>query len=127
MKAAKAKITTLARKLTQASLVNGAPSAERVQAVLKALEKVPATSRKAILEAYLRLMRRAEVLRTLTIEHAGPLSTADRKSIVESMTRRSGLDLNVIEIENKALIAGLKVHLGDDEYDASISTRLARL
>ncbi|MBN1403379.1 MAG: F0F1 ATP synthase subunit delta [Opitutales bacterium] len=127
MKVAKAKVTILARKLTQASLENGAPAPQKVSAVLEALRKLPKTRSMPLLKAYLRLMRRAEAMRTLTIERAGPLSAGDRKVIVDSMSRKSGLSLNLVERENDALIGGLKVRLGDDEYDASIAGMLARL
>ncbi len=124
---ANAKVTTLARKLAQASLERGAPAEQKVGAVLEALRKLPPARRKPLLIAYLGQMRRAEALRTLTIERAGPLDEAARKSLVEGMSRKSGLSLKVTERENKALLGGLKLRLGDDEYDASIAGMLARL
>lgn len=129
MKASKAKVKSVARKLVQASLEkDGAASAERVAAVLQALKKVPAASRKPILEAYLTQMRREEALRTLTIEHAGPLDDSVKEAIIANMSKRSGgKKLTVVDKENDALIGGLKLRLGDDEYDASLAGALAQL
>ena len=127
MKAAKARTTALARKLAQASIADGEASPARVSAVLELLRKRPERERKALLVAYLRLMRREEALRTLLIERSGPLDEASRKAIVEGLSKKTGHKLIVRERENPALIGGLKVRLGDDEYDASIAGTLARL
>ena len=127
MKVSKAKTQTLARKLANASIENGQPSAARVDAVLQFLRKKPLAQRKALLVAYLRMMRREEFLRTLVIERAGALDEASRKELVSGLTRSSGKTLIVTERENPGLLAGLKVRLGDDIYDASLQGKLSRL
>ena len=127
MKSGKARTQTLARKLADASIENGEPSQARVDAVLQILRKRPDGQRRALLVAYLRMMRREEVLRTLSIERAGTLGEAARADLVAGMTKASGKKLIVNERENPALIAGLKVRLGDDLFDATLQGRLSRM
>ena len=125
MKPGKAKTHALARKLADLSMEDGVPSSARVDAVLAFLGRRPLSERRAILGAYLRIMRREEALRTLTIERAGPLSEMSKGALVSGMAH--GRSLNVVERENAALIGGLKVRLGDDVYDASLKGVLERL
>lgn len=127
MKPRKAKTQTLARKLADASIEGGAPSPARVDAVLAFLSKRPMSERKAILASYLKMMRREEALRTLSIERAGKLDDASREVLVSGMGKASGKKLIVTDKDNPALIGGLKVRLGDDVYDASLQGILDRL
>lgn len=127
MKASRQKQNALAHKLVEASYEGGAPSKERVDAVLAALRGRPDKERRELLRAYLVLMRREEAARTLTIEHAGPLDAASRQSIVGAMQNRTRRSLVVAERDAPALLGGLRVRLGDDLFDASISGILARL
>jgi F-type H+-transporting ATPase subunit delta len=127
VKAAKAKTAALARKLVHASIADGEPSPARVSAVLELLRRRPDRERKALLVAYLRLMRREEALRTLVIERSGALDDASRKALVDGLSQKTGRKLIVVERENPALLGGIRVRLGDDEYDASIAGKLARL
>lgn len=120
MKKGKTAVKSFARKLAGISVENGEPSDVRVNAVLAYLRKKPVGQRKALLSAYLRIMRRGEYLRTLSIERAGALDAGSKAALVAGMTKTSGRKLIVAERDNPALIAGLKVRLGDDVYDASV-------
>ena len=117
----------LAGRLLKASLVNGVPSPERVAAVLALVGRRPNAEKRPLLTAYARLMRRHEFLRTLSIERAGALDAASRESLVAALKGDSQRPLVVRESENPALIAGLRVRLGDDVFDASLAGTLSRL
>jgi F-type H+-transporting ATPase subunit delta len=123
----KARTQALARKLANASIEGGEPSAARVDAVLRYLRQRPAGERRALLVAYLLMMRREELLRTISIERAGALDDAARAALVEGLAKRSGKKLLMAERENPALIAGLRVRLGDDLYDATLQGVLERM
>jgi F-type H+-transporting ATPase subunit delta len=127
VKQGKAKTLALVRKLVEASMEGGEPSPVRVDAVLALLRKRPESQRKVLLGVYLRMMRRAEALRTLSIERAGPLAADSKTSLVAGMEKHGGRKLVVTEKENAALIGGLKVRLGDDVYDASLQGILDRI
>jgi len=127
VKPRKAKTLTLARKLVAASIEGGEPTSRRVDAVLEFLGRRPMAERKALLGAYLKMMRREEALRTLSIERAGTLDETSRATLVGGMGEKSGKPLIVTEKETPALLGGLKVRLGDDIYDASLKGILDRL
>jgi F-type H+-transporting ATPase subunit delta len=127
VKKRKAAVKAFARKLAGASIENGVPSDARVGAVLAYLRKKPVGERKAMLTAYLCFMRRGEYLRTLSIERAGALDAQSKDALVEGMTKASGRRLIVVDSDDPSLVAGLKVRLGDDVYDASVFGAISRL
>lgn len=109
------------------SLEDGVPSQGRVRTVLKAVSARPTAELKPLLLAYARLMRRHEFLRTLSIERAGALAPASREAVVKAMAGGTGRALLVTEKESPELIAGLRVRLGDDVFDASLAGALTRM
>lgn len=91
------------------------------------LRRQPERQRRLLLNAYRVGIRREEAKSRLIIEHAGPLSSQARDSIVSSMSAKAGRTLSVETRENPALIGGVRVRLGDDVFDASITGRLQSL
>jgi F-type H+-transporting ATPase subunit delta len=126
-KAQRSRTLALAGKLAVASLENGVPTLERVGAVLKFISSRPHREKLPLLVAYERLMRRREFLRTLSIERAGAVDSASRDALVAALSGTAKVPLLVSEKENPDLVAGLRVRLGDDVYDASLAGILARL
>jgi F-type H+-transporting ATPase subunit delta len=121
------KIFAHAKKLLALSLQDGVVSAERVEAVLSALRNQPPRNAKAILRAYAKLIKRAIAAQTAMVESAVPLDESALKSISQHFSQQYGRPIVAQSSENSALIAGLRVRIGDDLYDASITGRLARL
>ncbi len=122
------KITDQVHRLRDLSLEAGIVSAERVNAVLRAL----VASRKPhelrpILRGYFAAIRREIAKGEARVQHAGALSEADKASLAASFTKAYGRPVSVVSSPNPALIAGLRVRVGDDEYDSSVAGRLARL
>lgn len=91
------------------------------------LRRQPERQRRLLLNAYRVAMRREEAKSRLVIEHAGPLSSDARDSIVSSMSAKAGRRLTVETRENPSLIGGVRVRLGDDVFDSSIAGRLESL
>lgn len=117
----------LARQLFSLSLENGAVSPERVGGVLAYLEKHRPASPAAVLKAYRRLVA-AELARgEAVVEHAGPVVAEVLQSIGAAMTRRYGRAVSARSRPQPGLLAGLRVRVGDDVYDASAAGRLAAL
>ena len=126
-KAQRSRTLALAGKLASESFEKGVPTQERVGAVLKFISSRPHREKLPLLTAYGRLMRRREFLRTLAIERAGAIDTSARDALVSALSGAAKVPLVVSERENPDLVAGLRVRLGDDVYDASLSGILARL
>ncbi len=121
------KIFAYAKKLLSLSLQDGVVSAERVEAVLTALRNQPPRNAKAILRAYAKLIKRAIAAQTAVVESAVPLDESALKAISQHFSQQYGRAIVVQSSENPSLIAGLRVRIGDDLYDASITGRLERL
>ena len=127
MASGKKKITQLARQLFTLSLVDGRLSSEHVAGVLAYLEKTPPASPLAVLLAYRRLVA-AEVARgQAVIEHAGPVSDATIAAIASQLGARYNRPITAVAQPTPGLLAGLRVRVGDDVYESSVSNQLAAL
>ena len=127
MASGKKQIHQLARQLFKLSLVDGVLSGERVAGVLGYVEKHPPDKPVAVLVAYRHLVA-AEVARGLAVvEHAGPVSEAALQSIASSMTVRYRRPVTAGAKANPALLAGLRIRVGDDVYESSVAGQLAAL
>jgi F-type H+-transporting ATPase subunit delta len=117
----------LARQLFKMSVVDGAVSAERVAGVLAYVEKHRPINPVMVLKAYQRLVA-AELARAeAVVEHAGAVSEAMLGAIAEAMARRYGRRITATARRGDALLAGLRVRVGDDVYESSIAGQLAAL
>lgn len=116
-----------ARQLFKLSLVDGALSPELVAGVLDYVEKHRPSNPIMVLRAYHRLVA-AEVARTqAVVEHAGALPDEVLQTIAAALTKKYGRPVTAAAKSNPDLLAGLRVHLGDDIYESSVSGQLAAL
>lgn len=117
----------LARLFLRLSLVDGAVSAERVEGVLAYIEKHRPANPMLVLQAYHRLIARELAKSSAIIEHAGPLSDGARRSIEGALSQKYKRMVTVSAVHNAELIAGLRLRIGDDVYESSISGQLDQL
>lgn len=127
MATARKQVQELARQFLRMSVVHGAISAERVGGVLAYIEKHRPPNALAVLRAYRRIVA-AEIARgQAVIEHAGPITPAAVASIAAGMTQRYGRAVVGVAKRNDALLAGVRVRVGDDVYESSVAGQLATL
>jgi F-type H+-transporting ATPase subunit delta len=120
-------VQQLARQFYKLSFANGVISAERVAGVLEYIEKHRPANPMAVLKAYHRLVA-AEVARgQAVVEHAGPIDSAALTAIAAAMARKYGRPVSAVERRNDALLAGVRVRIGDDLYESSVAGQLATL
>jgi F-type H+-transporting ATPase subunit delta len=120
-------VQQLARQLFRLSFAEGRLSPERVAGVLGYVEKAKPAQPLAVLKAYQRLVA-AEVAKSqAVIEHAGTISESLVQSIGSAMTKRYGRAVVASAKPNPALIAGLRVRVGDDVYESSVAGQLTAL
>lgn len=62
-----------------------------------------------------------------TVESAAPLSADQLARIRASLTRRAGREVSIEEVVTPDLVGGVRVRLGDEVIDGSVSRRLAEL
>lgn len=123
-----AKIKSLARKLFQLSLDGrGRVSPERVSAILACLDKSPPPGLPALLRAYKPLVAAQIERNTARVEHAGPLPEAAPAALAAALEKLLARPVEAVTSENPALLAGLRVRVGDDLFENNAAARLAAL
>ena len=127
MASGKKQIQQLARQFYKLSFSNGVISAGQVAGVLEYIEKHRPANSMAVLKAYQRLIA-AEVARgQAVVEHAGPINSAALDAIAAAMSKKYGRSVTAVEKRNDALLAGVRVRIGDDLYESSVASQLATL
>ncbi|HTB81827.1 MAG TPA: F0F1 ATP synthase subunit delta [Opitutaceae bacterium] len=117
----------LARRLFKLSVVDGVVSAERVAGVLEYVEKHKPAGPLVVLKAYHRLIAAELAKSSALVEHAGIVSEPALQAIAAAMTKKYGRPVTASAREDKSLLAGLRVRVGDDVYEASVAGQLAAL
>jgi F-type H+-transporting ATPase subunit delta len=117
----------LAKQLFKLSVVNGQISEERVSGVLGWIEKHRPANSLALLRMYNRAVQ-AELARSrAVVEHAGPMSDATLKQIAAAMSQRYNRAVTASAKPNPNLLAGVRVRVGSDVFESSVSGQLAAL
>jgi len=117
----------LARELFKMSIVDGVVSAERVEGVLAYVEKHQPAKSLVVLKAYRELITRELARGHAKVEHAGPLSDGLLPSFIGAFTQKYKRQITASATHNATLIAGIRVRIGDDVYEASIAGQLEQL
>jgi F-type H+-transporting ATPase subunit delta len=125
--AAKKQTQQLARQLFKLSFENGQITAERVAGVLGYVEKIQPPQIVAVLKAYQRLVATELARGQAVVEHAGAVSPAVLQSIAAALTKKYGRAVTASAKANPSLLAGLRVRVGDDIYENSVSSQLGAL
>ena len=116
-----------AKALFRSVQINGLPDENRLrQAVQLIVEKKP--------RGYLRILAHLQHLvkldlerRTARIETAAPLGTEAEAGLKNTLSQRYGGGLNFSFHTNPALLGGMRIRVGSDVYDGSVSGRLRQL
>jgi len=116
-----------ARQLFQLSVVDGAVSDERVGGVLEYVERHAVANPVMVLKAYQRLVARELAKGVARVEHAGAVSDAMLAAIAGAMTKAYGRPVTAAAAPLPELLAGLRIHVGDDIYESSVAGQLAAL
>lgn len=117
----------LARQLFKLSFADGRLSAERVAGVLGYVEKTKPAHVLQVLQAYHRLVAREVARGQAVVEHAGAVSDTALRQIEATLAQKYGRPITTLTKANPALLAGLRVRIGDDTYDTSVANQLAML
>ena len=116
-----------ARQLFRLSLAEGQVSAERVSAVLAHLSRQPPRQPLAVLRHYQRLITTQLARNSALVEHGGAIDDSLLRSLEAAFTRKYQRPITASARPNPALIAGLRIRIGDDLYESSIASQLAAL
>lgn len=127
MAAANKQAQQLARQFFKLSVVDGAVSADRVAGVLAYVEKHTPANSVLVLKAYHRLVAVELAKGEARVEHAGAVAPDALSAIGAAMSKKYGRPVAATSRPNPALLAGLRVRVGDDVYESSVAGQLAAL
>lgn len=116
-----------ARGLLKLSLVNGHVDAARVTEISERLVTEKPRSYFQILKEYTRLIRLELEKRRAIVESAVELDPAEKSKLETIIKSKFGSDVSIEFTVTPTLIGGVRIKLGSDVWDGSISARLAAL
>lgn len=120
-------VRATAKLLLKLSLEDGQLSEAKVRDVLAWFEQKPPAHAAAVLREYHRLVLREYNRSRARIEYAGALSSGAIASLITELSRLYHRPVSATAVENPDLIAGLRIHIGDDVFERSIAGQLAQL
>lgn len=129
MKIPKKKIRATAGKLLELSReATGTVSPARVNAILEELPKAfPPTSLRPLLKLFYADVARELRFTEARIEFAGTLPAGTANALAAHFSKIYNRTISAVPERNDALLAGLRVQVGDDVFDASAAGTLAKL
>ncbi|HET7237404.1 MAG TPA: F0F1 ATP synthase subunit delta [Terrimicrobiaceae bacterium] len=117
----------LARELFRLSLVDGRLDAGRVSEIADRILAEKPRGFLHVFKEFSRLVRLELDRRHAVIESASPLDEANTANIANTLKEKFGGDITTEFRTSPGLLGGLRIKLGSDVWDGSISSRLAAL
>jgi F-type H+-transporting ATPase subunit delta len=121
------KITKLAKKLVELSKENGVVTESKVSEVLAGFRQVQHRHHLVVLKTFFGHLRREVALQTAVVSTPAVLSDDTLRAIEAQFSKLYNRPVSAVTQQNTSLIAGVRVRVGDDVYDASVAGRLQRL
>ena len=120
-------ITKLAKKLLELSKDSGVVTESKLTEVLAGLQQVQHRQHLKVLKTFLNYLRREVALQTAVVTTPTRLSDDALKAIEVQFSKLYNRPVSAVTQLDATLIAGVRVRVGDDVYDASVAGRLQRL
>lgn len=118
---------TLARRLFGLCLVDGRVDEEKVRTISQRILTDKPRNYIALLHALTKLIGYEMRRYTATIQSAQELTDAEKSEIRQKLEKKYGTGLIFEWHIDPSLIGGIKMRVGDDLIDGSISSRIDRL
>jgi F-type H+-transporting ATPase subunit delta len=115
------------KEMLRASFTDGKLDRGKVASLMDALIEKRPRHHISILENFKRLVRLEVEKRHARIESAAELTHEVQLQTIASLERKYGPDLTTEFVVNPELLGGLRIHVGSDVWDGSVSNRLQRL
>ena len=116
-----------AKQLFRSCLANGVLDEGRVRQIVQKVLQGKPRGYIQILSHFERLLKLDLDRRSAKVESAGPLTPELQARVQADLARSYGAGLNITFAQNPALIGGMRLKVGSDVYDGSVSGRLAAL
>lgn len=121
------KILRFAKNLVELSREDGVVTEARVGDVLNGLKPAKIRHKLILLKTYLYFIRRAVGEQTAVVATPGALGPDALAAIEANFSKVYNRPITAVTTPDASLIAGVRIRIGDDVYDASIAGRLKRL
>jgi F0F1-type ATP synthase delta subunit len=119
---------SIAKRLVEISLnEEGRVDPEKIKLILAELRKKPMSHSLPVLRNFLYLTKTKINAYEGYLEKVDPSSDSSSNLISEHVSQARGKKIDFVIEENKDLIAGFRLRIGDDVYEDSIACRIARL
>lgn len=123
-----AKSFNIAKRLVEISLnEEGRVDPEKINLILAELRNKPMSHSLPVLRNFLSLIKTKINSYEGYLEKADPSSDSSSNLISENISQAHGKRIDFVIEENNSLIAGFRLRIGDDVYEDSIASRIARL
>ena len=117
----------LARALLRASFTDSQLDKGRISSLVQSLIAKKPRDYLNVLEDYKRLLRLEVEKRHARIESAAELDHSASSKIVAKLKKKYGNDLTSELFVRPELLGGIRIRVGSDVWDGSVSNRLQRL
>lgn len=119
---------SIAKRLVEISLnEEGRVDPEKISLILAELRNKPMSHSLPVLRNFLSLIKTKINSYEGYLEKADPSSDSSSNLISENISQAHGKRIDFVIEENNSLIAGFRLRIGDDVYEDSIASRIARL
>lgn len=119
---------SIAKRLVEISLnEEGRVDPEKINLILSELRNKPMSHSLPVLRNFLSLIKTKINSYEGYLEKADPSSDSSSNLISENISQAHGKRIDFVIEENNSLIAGFRLRIGDDVYEDSIASRIARL
>ncbi|MDP6904335.1 MAG: ATP synthase F1 subunit delta [Verrucomicrobiota bacterium] len=116
-----------AKQLFKGCQVNGQLDEDRARKTVALLIEKKPRGYFGTLQELQRLVKLDVNSRSASVVSAVELTEGQKQNLRDSLGRMKGGDVAIEFAQNPDLIGGMRVKIGDDVYDGSMKTRLARL
>ena len=116
-----------AKQLFKSCQVDGQLNEDRVRKTVALLIEKKPRGYFGTLQELQRLVKLDVNSHSASVVSAVELTEEQKQSVRDSLGRMKGGDVAIEFVQNPDLIGGMRVKIGDDVYDGSMKTRLARL
>lgn len=116
-----------AKKLFQASLVDGVLDVSVVRKVVRKLSDAKPRGYLQVVTAYWRLVRLEVERNSALIESAVELDAATRAQVEADLKKKYGNQISTEYAVRPALLGGIRIKIGSDVWDGSVLNRIQRL
>ncbi len=118
----------IAKCLVELSLnEEGRVEPEKINQILTELKNEPTRRSLPILRKFLTLIKQQINTYEGSLEKFDSNADSSSNLISDNISQARGKKINLVIKENKSLIAGFRMRIGDDVYEDSIASRIARL